>query len=216
MITKVSQFIIPTVSHAQIWHLALNFFALQALAPTIVKYYGFKRALLAYPAIGSLGLALVLAVDRFANPYTKMDTATAIAQYRETDENVIRERTGIEATKAERDAHWLLGQHCRYAVGASGVLFGFLAITAVVNPMAKFELMFIPIGISVRTLLMGFVTLDLVRIAMRGESVGNVGHLAGAVAGVLVWALWLRRVKLPDEVRRQLMMGLRRKKMGLD
>ncbi|KAK6515213.1 hypothetical protein TWF506_007556 [Arthrobotrys conoides] len=216
VITKVSQFFIPTVSHARIWHLAFNFFALQALAPTIVRYYGFKRALLAYPLIGGLGLALILAVDRFTNPYTRMDKAAAIAQYRETDTKVIQEKTGIKATKAEEDRHWLLGQHCRHALGASGVLSGFLAITAIVNPMAKFELMFIPIGISVRTLFMGFVTLDLVGIGMRGETIGNIGHLTGAAAGILVWALWLRRVRLPDEIRRQLMMGLRRKKMGLD
>ncbi|KAF3291425.1 hypothetical protein TWF970_000638 [Orbilia oligospora] len=178
-LTSIAQFILPTVSHAQIWHLAFNFFALQALAPTMVR-------------------------------------AASIAQYRETDGKVIKDKTGFKATKEEEDRHWLLGQHCRPALGASGVLSGFLAITAIVNPMAKFELMFIPIGISVRTLFMGFVTFDLMGIGMRGESIGNIGHLAGAVAGLAVWALWLRRVRLPDEIRRQLMMGLRRKKMGLD
>ncbi|KAK6356139.1 hypothetical protein TWF718_000511 [Orbilia javanica] len=216
MMTKITQFIIPTVSHARIWHLAFNFFALQALAPTIVRYYGFKRALIAFPLIGSLGLGLMLTADRLFNPYTRMDAAAAIAQYQETNDKRIQERTGASATKEEQDRHWLLGQHCRHALGASGVLSGFLAITAIVNPMAKFELMFIPIGISVRTLFMGFVTFDLVGVGIRGESIGNIGHLTGAAAGILVWALWLRRVKLPDEVRRQLMMGLRRRKMGLD
>ncbi|KAF3317632.1 hypothetical protein TWF173_010400 [Orbilia oligospora] len=215
-LTSIAQFFLPTVSHAQIWHLAFNFFALQALAPTMVRYYGFKRALIAYPLIGGLGLALIVVIDRITNPYSNMDRAASIAQYRETDGKVIKDKTGFKATKEEEDRHWLLGQHCRPALGASGVLSGFLAITAIVNPMAKFELMFIPIGISVRTLFMGFVTFDLVGIGMRGESIGNIGHLAGAVAGLAVWALWLRRVRLPDEIRRQLMMGLRRKKMGLD
>ncbi|KAK6499891.1 hypothetical protein TWF481_010248 [Arthrobotrys musiformis] len=216
VIAKVTQFLLPTVSHAEVWHLAFNFFALQALSPTIVRYYGFKRALLAYPLIGGLGLALVLVVDRFTNPYTHLDRTTAMLRYRDTDPKQILQQTGRKVTPTEQSEHWLLGQHCRNALGASGVLTGFLAITAIVNPMAKFELMFIPVGISVRTLFMGFVTFDLVGIGMRNEGMGNIGHLAGAVAGIAVWALWLRRVKLPDQVRRQLMMGLRRKKMGLE
>ncbi|KAK6531090.1 hypothetical protein TWF281_007915 [Arthrobotrys megalospora] len=215
-ITKFTQFILPTLSHSEIWHLAFNFFALQALSPTLVRYYGFKRALLAYPAIAIISLALMLPFDRIFNPYTKQDSVSSLLRYHETSERVIKHNTGAAPTKAQEDEHWWLGQHCRPSLGASGVLCGFLAITAIVNPMAKFELMFIPVGISVRTLFMAFTTIDLVCIGLRGEKVGNTGHLAGSLAGVLIWALWLRRVKLPDEVRRQLMMGLRRRKMGLD
>ncbi|KAK6363387.1 hypothetical protein TWF730_000819 [Orbilia blumenaviensis] len=216
MFTRFTQFLLPAVSHAQLWHLSFNFFAMQALSPTIVRYYGFSRALIAYPIISILDFALVLAFDRFMNPYTNLDNTTSMVRYRETDPRVVKLRTGKPPTREVEEEHWWLGQHCRPAVGASGVLVGFLAITAIVNPMAKFELMFIPVGISVRTLFMGFAGMDLVGVGLGWEQVGNLGHLMGAVGGVLVWALWLRRVRLPDEVRRQLMMGLRRKKMGLD
>ncbi|KAF3936093.1 hypothetical protein ABW20_dc0107741 [Dactylellina cionopaga] len=215
-LTKITQFILPIFSHAQIFHLAFNFFALQALAPTMVRFYGFNRSLLAYLFIGSLGLISLVPYDLYLNPYWYLPQPLALTRYRATDETVIRRETKNMPTKAQTEEHYKLGEHCRPGLGGSGALYGFLAITAIVNPAAKFELMFIPVGISVRTLFMALCTADLSFIALKNEMYGTIGHLSGAAAGVLVWALWLRRVRLPPDVQRQLMMYMRKKKMGME
>ncbi|KAF3941759.1 hypothetical protein ABW19_dt0201929 [Dactylella cylindrospora] len=214
-ILKVSQFVLPIFSHSAILHLLFNFFALQALAPTMVRYYGLNRTLISYVVIGSLGLLLELPYDRLLNPFTDFPQPAAFVKYRATDDNVIRKTTKRPPTKEQVDEHYRLGEHCRPALGGSGSLYGFLAITAIVNPGAKFELMFIPVPISVRTLFMGLTAVDLGCIGMRTEAFGTIGHLTGAIGGLLVWLLWLRRVPLPKDIQRALMMRLRRKHMGL-
>ncbi|KAK6332297.1 hypothetical protein TWF696_003017 [Orbilia brochopaga] len=215
LLTKITQFILPAFSHVEMWHLAFNFFGLQALAPTMVRYYGFNRSLLIYLITGSLGLLFILPFDRLVNPYTDLPAGVAASRYRATDGRVIREQTKALPTKAQTEEHFYLGQHCRPMLGGSGALYGMLGIAAIVNPGAQFQIMFIPIAISVRTLFMALTAGNVVGFGLRNETFGTVGHLTGAVAGVLLWALWLRRVKLPKEVQRQLMMRLRRRHLGL-
>ncbi|EWC45443.1 hypothetical protein DRE_00842 [Drechslerella stenobrocha 248] len=214
-LATITQFILPAFSHVTILHLAFNFFALQAFAPTLVRYYGLKRSLLAYLFIGSAGLLLLVPCDILLNPYVNLLPTTAMQRYRETDSKVIREQTRQLPTKAQTEEHFFLGQHCRPMLGGSGALYGMLAITAIVNPGAKFQLMFVPVDISVRTLFMALCAGDLTFLGLRSEAWGAIGHLTGALAGVMLWALWLRRVKLPTEVQRQLMMRLRRKRLGM-
>ncbi|KAK6544710.1 hypothetical protein TWF694_001396 [Orbilia ellipsospora] len=214
-LSKYTQFLLPAFSHAEVWHLAFNYFALQALAPTMVRYYGFRRSVVAYLTIAVLDFTILLAYDRYFNPYTNVPQPVALTRWRETHEMEIRKERKAAPTKAEKEEHYKLGEHCRPGLGASGVLYGFLAISAIVNPQAQFQLMFIPISFSVRTLFMALCTMDLTCIGLRTEVWGTAGHLTGAVGGLIVWAAWLRRVKLPPDVQRQLMVYLRRKKMGL-
>ncbi|KAF3924005.1 hypothetical protein ABW21_db0204269 [Orbilia brochopaga] len=214
-LATITQFILPAFSHMEMWHLAFNFFGLQALAPTMVRYYGFNRSLLVYLITGSLGLLFILPFDRLMNPYTELPLGESTSRYRATDPRVIREQTKALPTKAQTEEHFYLGQHCRPMLGGSGALYGMLGIAAIVNPGAQFQIMFIPVAISVRTLFMALTAGNLAGYGLRNETFGTVGHLTGAVAGVLLWALWLRKVKLPREVQRQLMARLRRKHLGL-
>ncbi|KAF3905093.1 hypothetical protein AA313_de0210189 [Arthrobotrys entomopaga] len=214
-LSKFTQFLLPAFSHAEVWHLAFNYFALQALAPTMVRYYGFRRSVVAYLAIAILDFAILIPYDRFFNPHTNTPQPAAMTRWKETHEMEIRKERKASPTKAEKEEHYKLGEHCRPSLGASGVLYGFLAISAIVNPQAQFQVMFIPISFSVRTLFMALCTMDLTCIGLRTDVWGTAGHLTGALGGLIVWAAWLRRVKLPPDVQRQLMIYLRRKKMGL-
>jgi hypothetical protein len=83
--------------------------------------------------------------------------------------------------------------HDMPALGASGALMGVLAVTACLQPKAKFNIMFVPFSIQARYLVPGLIAVDLVASVVFEKSiVAHWGHIGGAVFGGLFYLLAIR------------------------
>jgi len=71
-------------------------------------------------------------------------------------------------------------------VGASGSLFGVLTLYVIQNYNTKMFLMFIPIGIKAKYILIGLIAIELYSAFFVSDNVGHFAHLGGAASGLLI------------------------------
>jgi membrane associated rhomboid family serine protease len=75
-------------------------------------------------------------------------------------------------------------------VGASGAIFGLLALFSLINPNDKLYLFFIPIGIKAKYMITGLILLEIaLGIFSKGDGVGHWAHVGGALTGFLLYFL---------------------------
>ncbi|KAI1261757.1 hypothetical protein F5Y18DRAFT_400372 [Xylariaceae sp. FL1019] len=95
-----------------------------------------------------------------------------------------------------------------HGLGASGMVQGMLVGTMMAVPRLPMNLMFIPIPVAYRTLVLGFLGWDMYKLYEQrtsgrhkenwhGSFVGYAAHLGGAAFGAVFYALSMRRGRLP-------------------
>ena len=73
-------------------------------------------------------------------------------------------------------------------VGASGGIFGILAIAALIAPDMRVQLLFPPVTLTMRVLAMIMLAYGVFVVLSGGRNAGGeAGHLGGALAGFLLW-----------------------------
>lgn len=78
-------------------------------------------------------------------------------------------------------------------LGASGVISGLGTAMACMRPTASFGIIFIPIGIPLSLLMVGYIAYDTYRLDSEESNVGHAAHLGGSAFGVLFYTLFLRK-----------------------
>jgi len=152
-----------------IFHIFINMFMLWMFGRTLENVWGPKRFLLFYLICGVGAAAVHLGVQEIA-------WQRAEALYAEGN---------IEAAQA---AASLLGP----ALGASGAVMGILVAFAFLFPNTELYLMFIPVPIKAKWLVIGYVAFDLIfGVANRpGDNVARFAHLGGALTGFILVLIW--------------------------
>ncbi|KAF2144416.1 uncharacterized protein K452DRAFT_284731 [Aplosporella prunicola CBS 121167] len=82
------------------------------------------------------------------------------------------------------------------ALGASGIVMGAAAMCAFIAPFAKWELMFIPIGIPAWAMMGLYFAYDAIFLNDPNAKVGHSGHIGGALFGAAYYLLLFRRPAL--------------------
>lgn len=83
-------------------------------------------------------------------------------------------------------------------LGSSGALMAGLVVTAITMPGTRWTLMFIPVGIPVRVMMGLLVGWDVSGVVWNwGMNISHTGHLWGDAMGLVLYAVWLRRVPMP-------------------
>lgn len=124
-------------------------------------------------------IELRLDKPRFAIFYLLCGTAGAVAY-------VLLWRLGI-----------LVHSETASLVGASAGIFGMAAAAAVVNPHLTLRLLWPPISLKLRTMVLVFIGLALAVVFIQGDNAGGeAAHLGGALAGYILIKNphWLRRL----------------------
>lgn len=84
-------------------------------------------------------------------------------------------------------------------VGASGAIYGILVAFAFLFPRQRLMLLFPPIPIEARWLVLGLIGLDLFQgLSGAGTNVAHFAHVGGALVGALFLYVWKRTGKLYD------------------
>jgi membrane associated rhomboid family serine protease len=71
-------------------------------------------------------------------------------------------------------------------VGASGAVWGIMAIFAFKNPNEKLYPFFLPFGFKTKWILGIFFLIELFSAFSRGDNVSHFAHIGGAIAGLLI------------------------------
>ena len=81
-------------------------------------------------------------------------------------------------------------------VGASGAIFGILLAFGMLYPNAPLYIMFIPIPIKAKWMVIGYGIMELFAgVSQTGDNVAHFAHLGGMIFGFLLIMYWRKRDK---------------------
>lgn len=178
--------------HGGFFHLFFNMFGVLMFGATIERLFGSKRYLLYYLTVG-VGAALI------------QEGVYAIYIHNLASELPAGLTLGMVAEEGARlysqGLNWVgepLGSLNGFingsTVGASGALMGLLMAFAMFFPNMPLYLMFIPIPIKAKWMVLGYAVLELFYgVTGLQSGVAHFAHLGGLLAGLLLILYWRKR-----------------------
>lgn len=174
--------------HAGVAHLFFNMFALFMFGRVLESVWGPKRFFIYY-FVSGLGAALsheaVMAIQ-----YQKLVSAISPEQL-----EMVMDR-GAEIWQSGRnftdpDMRQLNGILNIPTVGASGAVFGILLAFGVLFPNTQLMLLFPPIPIKAKWLVIGYGALELyLAVTKPGSNIAHAAHLGGMAFGYILIRIW--------------------------
>lgn len=153
--------------HANFSHIFCNMFAVLMFAPALEERWGSKRFLIYYIVTG-VGAALV------QEAVWAIQLQPVLSSY----------ESGMARAVASQVV----------TIGASGAVFGILFAFAWLFPDVRMFILFIPIPIRARVMVIAYAVIELLAgfSSLPGDNVAHFAHLGGMVFGWLL-ILWWRR-----------------------
>lgn len=182
--------------HGGFTHLFFNMFALWMFGGVIERALGSKRFLFYYLSCG-VGAALI----------QEGVFALMIAKYHDIFDAATFEEILVKGLKYLRDnlnftdpsAGTLNALANSPTVGASGAIYGILLAFGMLFPNQPIYLMFIPIPIKAKWMVLGYGVLELLLgVSGTAPGVAHWAHLGGMVFGVFMILYWKRKGDFND------------------
>ncbi len=156
--------------HAGFGHIFFNMFAVMMFAPALEDRWGSKRFLIYYLVTG-VGAAVV-------------QEAVWAWQF----QPILNEIESVDPDLAATVANNLI------TIGASGAVFGILLAFGWLFPEVRMFIMFIPVPIRARTLVILYALIELFAgLAPVGDNIAHFAHLGGMIFGWLLILWWRHR-----------------------
>ncbi len=179
-------------------HLFFNMFALWMFGSVIERTMGPARFLFYFVSCG-IGAALIqegvfaAMVHYYGSEVVATFGADAIATVKAEGADVLRH--GLNYSDP------LLGMYNSLLntemIGASGAVYGVLLAFGFLYPRQPIYLMFIPVPIQARWMVLGYGVLELLQGLSNnpGDNVAHFCHLGGMLVGLLILIYWRRRLR---------------------
>ncbi len=164
-------------SPAMLFHIVFNMFGLWMFGKILENVWGAKRFLFFYLACG-LGAAALHIIMQYVR-YNQIEELWRAAV---TAGDTIAVQSYINELSSE------LGP----ALGASGAVMGIFIAFGYLFPNTELFLMFIPVPIKAKWLMIGLVAIDLFGGVARvsGDNIAHFAHLGGAITGFIIVFIW--------------------------
>lgn len=182
--------------HSGFTHMFLNMFALVMFGSIIENALGSKRFLVYYISCG-IGAALIqegvfgLMIAKYSNMFSPDLYHDIINSGYEFLKNPTLEFLQQHPYLANASAAKLNSLVNSPMVGASGAVYGVLLAFGVLFPNQPIYLMFIPIPIKAKWMVIGYVVIELVcGVGGYASSVAHFAHLGGMLIGFLMIMYW--------------------------
>ena len=177
---KPYQLVTHMFTHApppMFFHILFNMFMLWMFGRVLENVWGGKRFLFFYLASG-LGAA----------------ACHLLIQHLRFDPELVNQLIVAEANNDQFTLRALMSQagFLASAVGASGAIMGVMAAFAFTFPNTPLYIMFIPVPVKAKWVILGFVALDLFGGVsnIQGDNVAHFAHLGGAITGFIIVLIW--------------------------
>lgn len=172
--------------HGGFAHLFFNMFALYMFGIVLENIWGEKRFLIYYFVCGIGAVAVNMLVQYFQLQHLGLEAVTTVGkEYSITFKSV--------ADKINSDSiDEILSTP---TVGASGAVYGLLLAFAIYFPNAPMYIMFIPIPIKAKWLIIGFFIIELSLGIFNGsnDNIAHFAHLGGMLFGLIFIFLWKKK-----------------------
>lgn len=176
--------------HGGIGHIFFNMYALWIFGKTLESVWGSKRFLIYYLATG-LGAAFfhqLVNYIQFAPDIAALKAAYSV--------DVINNSLLNEILQPGNQFRSIGVELVRPTVGASGAVYGVLLAFGMLFPNTPLFLMFIPIPIKAKWLVIGFGVLELyLGITQSGGNIAHFAHLGGMIFGFFLIRYWNKFTK---------------------
>jgi membrane associated rhomboid family serine protease len=182
---KPYQFVTYIFMHGGFMHIFFNMFALYMFGSILENTWGPRRFLIFYIFTG-LGAALTQLVVYYFQITPVLDHVQELL----ASTNNFQEQTYILEQKKEFLNRFVV-------VGASGSLFGLLIAFGMLFPNVELMILFLPIPIKAKFLVIGYGLLELIQgIANSGgDDVAHFAHLGGMLFGFILVLIWRRKYR---------------------
>jgi membrane associated rhomboid family serine protease len=158
--------------HGGWWHIIFNMYTLVMFGMVVERALGTKKFLILYFITGFGAVALHTGVE-----WLEIHRALA-------SDDLAVQQSALDLLRTPM-------------VGASGAIYGVLVAFAMLYPEARMTLLFPPVTLDAKWMVIIFVGLELV-IGITGPSMGiaHFAHLGGALFGFLLILYWRKRGEL--------------------
>jgi len=169
---KPHQFITFLFMHANFWHIFFNMYGLWMFGQILENYWGSKKFFTYYMICG-IGSGLTQQLAWYF--YLHHDPAFIAIPH----DQIAQITNPI------------------IAIGASGAIFGLLLAFGMIFPNVPLFIMFIPVPIKAKWLVIGYGLYELFMGAYNsaGDNVAHFAHIGGIVFGFILIMLWRKRGK---------------------
>jgi membrane associated rhomboid family serine protease len=174
--------------HGSFWHLFFNMYALYIFGGVLENVWGPKRFFIYYIVCG-LGAALthetVIAFqyNHLANSLTPENLQLVL-----NEGSAYINQGKVFTDETMKSLQILLNTP---TVGASGAIFGILLAFGVLFPNTQLMLLFPPIPIRAKYLVMGYGALELyLAVTQPGSNIAHAAHLGGMLFGYILIRYW--------------------------
>ena len=164
--------------HGGFWHIFFNMYTLVMFGTVVERYLGPKKFLLFYFVCGLGAAALHMGVQ-FLQMQSFMDSVAL------GHPGAMQNITSIRMTPT---------------VGASGAIYGLLIGYAMLFPESRMTLLFPPVTLSAKWMVVAFAVIELVTgVSGVNSGVAHFAHLGGMLIGYLLILMWRKRGVLFDK-----------------
>jgi membrane associated rhomboid family serine protease len=186
------QFVTYMFMHANFTHILFNMFAVWMFGSTIEQYWGPKRYMLYYfvTGIGAGLIQLLTIYIQIQNVVPHMSPDMIDLVQREGRDVIMRGMNYTNPLMASYNA--LLNSTI---VGASGAVFGLLLAFGMMFPNVPLYLMFIPVPIKAKYMVLGYGLIELYSGLSNNphDNVAHFAHLGGMLFGIVMILYWKKR-----------------------
>lgn len=164
-------------SPAMLFHIVFNMFGLWMFGKILENVWGSKRFLIFYLACGLGAAALHILMQ-----YLRYEQLEGLWQAAVAAGDTISAQSYVNELSSE------LGP----ALGASGAVMGIFIAFGYLFPNTELFLMFIPVPIKAKWVMIGLVAIDLFGgvAKVSGDNVAHFAHLGGAITGFIIVFIW--------------------------
>jgi len=164
-------------SPAMLFHIVFNMFGLWMFGKILENVWGSKRFLIFYLACGLGAAALHILMQ-----YLRYEQLEGLWQAAVAAGDTISAQGYVNELSSE------LGP----ALGASGAVMGIFIAFGYLFPNTELFLMFIPVPIKAKWVMIGLVAIDLFGgvAKVSGDNVAHFAHLGGAITGFIIVFIW--------------------------
>jgi membrane associated rhomboid family serine protease len=185
---KPVQIITHMFMHGGFMHIFFNMYALFIFGPILENVWGPKRFLIFYLVCG-IGAALTHETVIFFQYNHLVNSISPDNLQAVISEGTAYFRQGKVFTDSDMQSLQLLLN--TPTVGASGAIFGVLLAFGVLFPNTQLYLLFPPMPIKAKYLVLGYGALELVlAVTQPGSNIAHAAHLGGMLFGYILIQYW--------------------------
>ena len=189
---KPYQFITHMFMHGNLWHLLFNMYALYLFGSILESnnVWGSKKFLIYYFVTG-FGASLLhfFVISIRIHMISKNIAPEIVSMVFENSPALLKMKFNPADLEQIQKLFNLVNVP---TIGASGAVFGLLLAFGMLFPNTPLYLMFIPIPIKAKYLVIGYGTLELVLgiMNMQGDNIAHFAHLGGLLFGFILIKIW--------------------------